>query len=93
MRCWKLSQYCSNHGIGCFRINSQILPIKTHPEVGYDLGDLPGGEQIVDQFRRCGEFARANRLRTTFHPDQFHDFINVRDFPQCWPCTCVAVME
>ncbi len=24
-------QYCSGHGIGCFRINSQILPIKTHP--------------------------------------------------------------
>jgi UV DNA damage endonuclease len=64
-------QYCSGHGIGCFRINSQILPIKTHPEFGYDLGDLPGGEQIVDQFRRCGEFARANGLRTTFHPDQF----------------------
>jgi UV DNA damage endonuclease len=64
-------QYCSGHGIGCFRINSQILPIKTHPQVGYDLDDLPGGEQIVDQFRRCGEFARANGLRTTFHPDQF----------------------
>ena len=64
-------QYCSGHGIGCFRINSQILPIKTHPEVGYDLGDLPGGEQIVDQFRRCGEFARANGLRITLHPDRF----------------------
>ena len=64
-------QYGSGHGIGCFRINSQILPIKTHTEVGYDLGDLPGGEQIVDQFRRCGEFARANGLRITFHPDQF----------------------
>ncbi len=36
-----------------------------------NLGDLPGGEQIVDQFRRCGEFARANGLRTTFHSDQF----------------------
>ncbi len=64
-------QYCSGHGIGCFRISSQILPIKTHPEVSYDLDDLPGGEQIVDQFRRCGEFARANGLRITFHPDQF----------------------
>ncbi len=64
-------QYCSGHGIGCFRINSQILPLKTHPEVGYDLDDLPGGEQIVDQFRKCGEFARTNHLRTTFHPDQF----------------------
>ena len=64
-------QYCSGHGIRCFRINSQILPIKTHPEVGYDLGEFPGREQMVDQFRRYGEFARANGLRTTFHPDQF----------------------
>jgi len=64
-------QYCSGHGIGCFRINSQILPLKTHPQVGYDLDDLPGAKQIVDQFRRCGEFARANDLRTAFHPDQF----------------------
>jgi UV DNA damage endonuclease len=64
-------QYCSAHGIGCFRINSQILPLKTHPEVGYVLDDLPRGGQIVDEFRRCEDFARANGLRTTFHPDQF----------------------
>ena len=36
------------------------------------------------------ESRQANGLRTTLHPDQFvvltghHDFINVRDFPQCW---------
>lgn len=64
-------QFCLGHGIGCFRINSQILPLKTHPDVGYDLDDLPGGGQIIDHFRRCGNFARANGLRTTFHPDQF----------------------
>jgi len=23
--------FCANDGIGCFRINSQILPLKTHP--------------------------------------------------------------
>jgi UV DNA damage endonuclease len=67
----KSLKYCSTHGIGCFRINSQILPLKTHPEVGYSVYDLPGGEQIVDEFCRCGDFAQANGLRTTFHPDQF----------------------
>jgi len=64
-------QFCSATGIGCFRVNSQILPLKTHPEVGYDLTELPGGQQIVKQFRKCGRFAKANGLRTTFHPDQF----------------------
>jgi UV DNA damage repair endonuclease len=24
-------RFCADNGIGCFRINSQILPIKTHP--------------------------------------------------------------
>jgi UV DNA damage endonuclease len=64
-------QFCSANGIGCFRVNSQILPLKTHPEVGYDVRELPGGRQIVKQFQECGRFAKAAGLRTTFHPDQF----------------------
>ena len=64
-------RYCDEHGIGCFRVNSQILPLKTHPEAGYRLVDLPGGRAIRGQFERCGEFAREHRLRTSFHPDQF----------------------
>jgi hypothetical protein len=32
-------QFCADNGIGCFRINSQILPIKTHAECGYDMAD------------------------------------------------------
>jgi UV DNA damage endonuclease len=49
--------FCSANGIGCFRVNSQILPLKTHPEVGYDLAELPGGRRIVGQFRKCGAYA------------------------------------
>jgi UV DNA damage endonuclease len=64
-------QFCSKHGIGCFRVNSQVLPLKTHPEVGYDLKELPGGPQIVNQFRKCKAFAEGAGLRTVFHPDQF----------------------
>ncbi|MFO1021689.1 MAG: UV DNA damage repair endonuclease UvsE [Planctomycetales bacterium] len=63
--------YCAGHQIGCFRVNSQILPIKTHPEQGYAIQDLPAHEEIVRRFRECGEFARAHGLRTCFHPDQF----------------------
>ena len=64
-------EYCHRVGIGCFRINSQILPIKTHPESGYTLDELPEGEEIVRRFQLCGEFARTHALRTCFHPDQF----------------------
>lgn len=63
--------FCHKNGIGGFRINSQILPPKTHPDVGYAVGDLPDGERIVDAFRSVGEACRRHDIRTTFHPDQF----------------------
>lgn len=64
-------EYCSQHGIGCFRINSQILPTKTHPAVGYEITDLTAADEIVTAFQRCGKFARSHNVRTCFHPDQF----------------------
>ncbi len=63
--------FCADNGIGCFRINSQILPIKTHPVCGYKVGDLPDGDEIVRRFQACGAFATKHKLRTCFHPDQF----------------------
>lgn len=63
--------YCAAHGIGCFRVMSQILPLKTHPEFRYELGELPGGDAIRAALVRCGELAQQHRLRLTFHPDQF----------------------
>ncbi|MEM1372201.1 MAG: UV DNA damage repair endonuclease UvsE, partial [Pseudomonadota bacterium] len=64
-------QYCIEHQIGCFRVNSQILPVKTHNVVGYDLEDLPDVEAIVSRFKQCGELATKSDLRVSFHPDQF----------------------
>lgn len=64
-------RYCHCHGIGCFRVNSQILPIKTHPEVGYAVEELPDADQIVERFRECGDFAHSHNIRLCFHPDQF----------------------
>lgn len=64
-------QFCADNRIGCFRINSQILPVKTHAECGYDVFDLPEGDEIVRRFKACGEFASDHDIRTCFHPDQF----------------------
>lgn len=63
--------FCAEHGIGCFRVNSQILPVKTHPEQGYSIDELPDGAEVVRRFEQCGRFARQNKIRTSFHPDQF----------------------
>ncbi len=67
---WAL-QFCSENGIGCFRVNSQIHPLKTHPTCGYEVNDLPDCKKIIKQFKECGKFARSQNLRTCFHPDQF----------------------
>jgi UV DNA damage endonuclease len=64
-------RFCAANGIGCFRINSQILPIKTHPTCGYEVYDLPEGDEIIRRFKACGKFVRKHNLRTCFHPDQF----------------------
>ena len=63
--------FCAENGIGCFRINSQILPIKTHPTCGYEVTDLPEGDEIIRRFKDCGKFMKQHKLRTCFHPDQF----------------------
>ena len=64
-------RYCRDHGIGDFRINSQILPLYTHPEVGYRIEELPDSAGITVAFEDCGTFGRNHGLRTTLHPDQF----------------------
>jgi UV DNA damage endonuclease len=64
-------QFCADNGIGCFCINSQILPLKTHGDCGYELCDLPDGDKIVRRFKACGKYARTHDIRMSFHPDQF----------------------
>ncbi len=67
----KALNFCSKNGIGSFRVNSQLFPLKTHPEVGYDVKDLPSSQKIIDKLKTCGEFADQKNIRTLFHPDQF----------------------
>lgn len=62
-------EFCAGSGIGCFRVNSRILPLCTHPEHGYAPSAL--GEDVEAAFRGCGELARRADVRLTFHPDQF----------------------
>lgn len=63
--------FCADAGIGCFRVLSQVLPLKTHPEVGYAIVDLPGGDEIAAAFRECARVAKTRGVRLCFHPDQF----------------------
>jgi len=58
-------------GIGSFRIMSPLLPRMTHPEVGYQLTDLPDAQHITALLEKVRSFARTHDIRLSFHPDQF----------------------
>ncbi len=58
-------------GIGAFRIMSPLFPRMTHPQVGYELADLPAGEDIRHLLEGIRNFAGGHDIRLSFHPDQF----------------------
>ncbi len=64
---------CHEIGVGAFRINSQILPLATHPVSGYALGDLDDGEAgaLEAAFAAVRPLAHARGIRLSLHPDQF----------------------
>jgi UV DNA damage endonuclease len=64
---------CHELGIGAFRINSQILPLATHPLTGYTLAELDEVEQgaLEAAFAAVRPLALARGVRLSFHPDQF----------------------
>jgi UV DNA damage endonuclease len=63
--------WCAAHGVGAFRVNSEILPLATHPQVGYWLDDIDRTGEIREAFAEAGARAREGRVRLSFHPDQF----------------------
>src|SRR5215217_3396206 len=54
---------CNELGIGAFRINSQILPLATHPVSGYVVRGLDDGAAIEDAFASVRQLAAARGVR------------------------------
>ena len=63
--------HCRALRIGAFRINSQILPLGTHPVTGYTLDHVDRAGAIRRTFLEAGTLARETAIRLSFHPDQF----------------------
>jgi UV DNA damage endonuclease len=60
-------RWCAAHGIGAFRVPSGILPMYTHPVVGWQLAERGAGAGVALALRA----ARQTAIRLSFHPDQF----------------------
>jgi UV DNA damage endonuclease len=63
--------WCLAHGVAAFRVNSEILPLCTHPTLGYRLHEIDPDGAIVAAFGEARDRARRGRLRLSLHPDQF----------------------
>ena len=57
--------------IKAFRILSEIFPLYTHPQCGYEAECLPDWKQISKIFSEIGEFRKKNDIRLSLHPDPF----------------------
>lgn len=62
---------CQALGISAFRVMSPLFPLFTHPERGYQLGDLPDHVAIAGKLREVDAFRQSRGMRLSFHPDQF----------------------
>lgn len=63
--------FCAQNGIGAFRINSQILPLCSHPDWKYEIQDLPNNSQITTLLSTCLQLKKHLDVRLLMHPDQF----------------------
>jgi UV DNA damage endonuclease len=70
---------CAELGIGAFRINSQFLPLATHPVTGYNLAEIDGRGEIRARLAEVKAAAVRNDVRLSFHPDQFVVLNSERD--------------
>ena len=68
----KALQFAADNGIGAFRISTPLFPRYTHPEVGYNLDELPSAEAIKAVCAEIKIFREEKDIRLSFHPDQFN---------------------
>ncbi|MBC8318139.1 MAG: UV DNA damage repair endonuclease UvsE [Desulfobulbaceae bacterium] len=75
----KSLKFVAENGIGAFRILSPLFPRFTHPQVGYQLEDLPDAAIIQQVFEEIRRFRNIHDIRLSFHPDQFNVLASNRD--------------
>ncbi|MGE8080355.1 UV DNA damage repair endonuclease UvsE [Peribacillus loiseleuriae] len=58
--------YNTAHQIELYRMSSSIVPLATHPDVNWDFVT-----PFKDEWKELGDWVKTNKLRISFHPNQF----------------------
>ncbi|MDP4171724.1 MAG: UV DNA damage repair endonuclease UvsE [Bacillota bacterium] len=69
----RMLHYNLAHEIELYRFSGSIVPLATHPEVMWDFVS-----PFQEQWKEIGELVTRNRLRVSFHPNQFTLFTSSR---------------
>jgi len=59
-------RYNADHGIGLFRISSDIIPFASHPAMTVDWRS-----EFGQTLRKIGQYIRDNGMRVSMHPGQY----------------------
>lgn len=65
-------EWVTQHDIGAFRVLSPLFPRFTHPDVGYQLSELPDYPTIMEQCEKIRFRRQESDIRLSLHPDQFN---------------------
>lgn len=60
------------HEIGAFRVSSPLFPRLTHPDVGYQLEELPDYKALITLCDKIRTRRQESDIRLILHPDQFN---------------------
>ncbi|HUQ06804.1 MAG TPA: UV DNA damage repair endonuclease UvsE [Kofleriaceae bacterium] len=63
-------EWCATHGVGAFRVQSGLLPLYTHPSLGWTLATRMGA-RVREQLVAVDRVRVRTGVRLSFHPDQF----------------------
>jgi UV DNA damage endonuclease len=83
-------RWCAEHSIFAFRVVSGLLPLYTHPVVGWRLTDSTRGAALRNQLAAVGVQARKLGVRLSFHPDQF---VVLGSATESMVCAAIAELE
>ena len=72
---YKILQWNTQNGFNFYRMSSDMFPWASE----YGIYNLPNIEEISTILKKCGDFAKANNQRLSFHPGPFNKLTSSND--------------